>query len=555
MAESLWEMHRFVKAVGGGPELVGFVVVQNCGEYRLCLKQQVRATKATQPQNLGRILVSCNDYENTSKCSDGDECFKGHIDKLPTDVELNKADLGTPPILIADRTANSLYSVIPDDADDTIGLRIACCMRTHPILKRYATTKAYLCEDHTKRGSCNRGGVCPYVHTRLMNEHSANPPDVRGSDGILDALRSIDVLTDRHEVFVSHLIKYHQIESVSELTKLSNETFDTISQQNCNDIDLWQLLKQLRELNDNLDVVSALKKFDHPPRDVITTLRSRGIIDVRSLRMMQFNSLLSLEIPARWMSILQTIRERGTTSSSNDPFKVLEVKYLSMEYQNIISEILDLQKKVHPAWRKGSTRQTVTTAISYSRNCTCSAASYEQQFTTPVTTPVHRREPVELLLLGSSFSPYPNASKSPKREQPYPTLTWCSCKRETVYSVNYELSTPSGSRCSEQNALGVLSSSGLPPSCVREVFVHGFMEDDCDPNPLFPCGVCENMFRRLSREVFRTHGGDIVLFMFDSQGDDPKRLIRLPFSEISNRESERFRSFVQNEVHNNDNDE
>eukprot|EP01060_Flectonema_neradi_P032014 TRINITY_DN5010_c0_g1_i1.p1 TRINITY_DN5010_c0_g1~~TRINITY_DN5010_c0_g1_i1.p1 ORF type:complete len:562 (+),score=102.13 TRINITY_DN5010_c0_g1_i1:1625-3310(+) len=558
MAESLWEMHRFVKAVGGGPELTGFVVVQNSGDFRLCSKQQVHSTRATQPQNLGRVLVSCDNYESTSKCSEGDNCFKGHVDKLPTDVKLTKADLQTPLILIADRTAKSLYSVVPGEADDTVGLRIACSMRSHPFLKRYATTKSYLCEDHTKRGSCERGGVCPYVHTRVMNEHSVYPPDVRGGDGVLEAISGIDVITDRHKEFVSHLTKYHQIETVSDLTRLSNETFDMVSQQDPNNIDLWQLLKQLRDLSDNLDVVSALKKFHPPPNDVVETLQANSIVDVRSLRMMHFNSLLSLDIPARWMSILQTIRERGTTSSNTDPFKVIDVPDMGEEYQIIIRKLLSLQHNVHPAWRKGTTRQTVTTAITYARDCSCSSASYEQHYLSPVVTPVHRREPPELLLLGGSFSPYPVIAKSPtrdRRDQPTPTSptwTWCSCKRETVYSVNYELSTPSGSRCSEQNALGVLSSSGLPPSCVREVFVHGFIaEEGNDPNPLFPCGVCENMFRRLSRDVFRTHGGDIILFMFDCQGDNPKRLIRMPFSEISNRESERFRSFVQNEVHNN----
>jgi hypothetical protein len=89
---------------------------------------------------------------------------------------------------------------------------------------------------------------------------------------------------------------------------------------------------------------------------------------------------------------------------------------------------------------------------------------------------------------------------------------------------------------------------GLPTSCIREVFVHGGVHDGEDPNPLFPCGVCENMFRRISKDVIKEHGADVMLYMFNS-GDNPTKLVCLPVTEISHRAGSAWKKFLEEDVY------
>lgn len=127
-----------------------------------------------------------------------------------------------------------------------------------------------------------------------------------------------------------------------------------------------------------------------------------------------------------------------------------------------------------------------------------------------------------------------------------PEGSWCTCARQGVIAVNYELSTPSGSRCSEQNAMGKLASMGVPTWSVREVFVHG-VHHTKEVNPLFPCGVCENMLRKVNHDVNDRYGCDVVLHMFDSQA--PRRVVCLPIPAISHRDGINFKRIVKRDGH------
>jgi hypothetical protein len=88
---------------------------------------------------------------------------------------------------------------------------------------------------------------------------------------------------------------------------------------------------------------------------------------------------------------------------------------------------------------------------------------------------------------------------------------------------------------------------GLPTHVVREVFVHGFVSSGKDPNPLFPCGVCENMFKKVLSDVQTKHRGDVTLYMFN-KAVSPTQLVVMNLAEISLRVGALFRRFVDVEL-------
>ena len=99
--------------------------------------------------------------------------------------------------------------------------------------------------------------------------------------------------------------------------------------------------------------------------------------------------------------------------------------------------------------------------------------------------------------------------------------------------------------------MGKIASLGVPTYAIREVFVHagsypGRVARN-DPNPLFPCAVCENMLRRVSKDVLKAHGGDVILYMFDGE-HDPRKLVMIPILEMSHREGATFRRFLEDDV-------
>eukprot|EP00455_Lapot_gusevi_P007698 TRINITY_DN13290_c0_g1_i4.p2 TRINITY_DN13290_c0_g1~~TRINITY_DN13290_c0_g1_i4.p2 ORF type:complete len:104 (+),score=16.64 TRINITY_DN13290_c0_g1_i4:246-557(+) len=94
---------------------------------------------------------------------------------------------------------------------------------------------------------------------------------------------------------------------------------------------------------------------------------------------------------------------------------------------------------------------------------------------------------------------------------------------------------------------------GLATCNLREIFVHGDMHNNEDPNPLFPCGVCENMLRRITHDVQKEYGGDVTLYMFD-QVREPKKLVCIPVQEISHREGSNFKRFIQEDLRSGEDD-
>ncbi|CCW70012.1 unnamed protein product, partial [Phytomonas sp. Hart1] len=187
----------------------------------------------------------------------------------------------------------------------------------------------------------------------------------------------------------------------------------------------------------------------------------------------------------------------------------------------------------HCSWRKHNPSRTVVTSVlTYVdvRACGCGGI-----------TPEAEEEEEGERGGAAALPPIP-----PEKDIGFPARSWCSCPRRWEVGVNYELSTPSGSRCSEQNAMGKLASLGVPTWSVRELFVHG--ANVVNINPLFPCGVCDNMLQKVDKDVRTRYGGEVRLFMFDETV--PSKVVYLPMSETSNRAGSSFRRFVKSDLQN-----
>lgn len=88
--------------------------------------------------------------------------------------------------------------------------------------------------------------------------------------------------------------------------------------------------------------------------------------------------------------------------------------------------------------------------------------------------------------------------KDKKQKKVAASLSWEENGRKRfVTAVNYELSTPGGSRCAEQNAIGmaVANNPKLQFEDIRDIVVYG---SGGLSNPLYPCGVCQENLRKLN---------------------------------------------------------
>eukprot|EP01062_Namystynia_karyoxenos_P016252 TRINITY_DN15924_c0_g1_i1.p1 TRINITY_DN15924_c0_g1~~TRINITY_DN15924_c0_g1_i1.p1 ORF type:complete len:725 (+),score=219.89 TRINITY_DN15924_c0_g1_i1:148-2322(+) len=406
--------------------------------------------------------------------------------------------------------------------------------------------------------------------------------------------------------FARRLRDEHYVHTVGDLNLLSSEVFEfTAGCAQPDDEDLWGLLAVMRMMPPMLSVRGALAKFPplasgmadalmaspiygpngraeaDPISRSLDVLNERGVQTMSDLRKFSARELIELPVPASVKGWLQRIRNRDPDDDA-ESFAVFAIDDIRAGAQQgdptdsylcrAVDELLACKGTTHPSWRKasqGGKNMTVTTVISYAERCKCKAGPQHPGVTlgqrrlppgperhTPYQPPPARARSSG----GSSAGGDPGGSPfygggrqaggqggSERQRRLRQRAGWCRCEKKTVVSVNYELSTPAGSRCSEQNGLGRISAlPGVPISAIRDVFVHGQCAGP-EPNPLFPCGVCEQMFRRLTGEVKRAHGADINLFMFDAQ-NAPRKLIYMPFSEISSRSGGRFQQFLESEV-------
>lgn len=105
--------------------------------------------------------------------------------------------------------------------------------------------------------------------------------------------------------------------------------------------------------------------------------------------------------------------------------------------------------------------------------------------------------------------------------------------KKYVTAVNYELSSPGGSRCAEQNAIGmaIAQEPQLKFHEIKEVFVYG---SGGLSNPCWPCGVCMENLRKLDKE------NQISLYAYPSEfdyksGSLPEYMLKFSIAELTER--------------------
>jgi len=106
-----------------------------------------------------------------------------------------------------------------------------------------------------------------------------------------------------------------------------------------------------------------------------------------------------------------------------------------------------------------------------------------------------------------------------------------------VTAVNYELSMPGGSRCAEQNAVGI--AIALEPKLefqnIKDVVVYG---DGGLTNPCSPCGVCMENLRKLDVEA------QINLYLYPEgyqyqAGNLPDSMLKLSLANLNQRQGDK----------------
>ncbi|KAH8620402.1 putative A distinct subfamily of CDD CDA like deaminase [Trypanosoma vivax] len=313
------------------------------------------------------------------------------------------------------------------------------------------------------------------------------------------------------------------LRTVGDVQELSNDAFDAlVSRSQPQWLGQWLSVSVLREIQPKAMLNDVLIMF---PGITTSVLLPPKLVSVRSLVDLSAREFYALDLDLKTVSACEKIRARFLPDRG---YRIIDLKKEPQDsfFTHITPIILSFSSNnTHYSWRKNDPkRPVVTSLITYVNPTECSCRSREYGS------------------CRSQLSPLRNGNWH--SESTFPKHAWCTCPRMHVIAVNYELSTPSGSRCSEQNALGKLASTGLPTTVVREVFVYGDSSaSKTETNPLFPCGVCENMLRKVSNDVFRQHGGDVMLYMFDST-TRPRKLIYLPIPEISFRDDRGFRKFV-----------
>lgn len=372
--------------------------------------------------------------------------------------------------------------------------------------------------------------------------------------------------------------------------------------------EFWTLLYQMRQIDLRTPLPLALQMFPGVSNEMLATLPPS--MDVGALACLRPKQFYALRMPAPTFEACEKLRARFV--SDQDPFGKLSIAKANQFFKTLASQVLGFRaKNAHESWRKkDATRPIVTSAITYvdPNLCKCHAngmgaaanmsmtangsmapggshgngngtgggtsgsgmhgpggSSSSVVLQSPkvtaqlATSTSFTVPPLSLSAIGQTRqSPMVGATVSPRsssataarpHDDRVPSVThWCQCPRRWEMGLNYELSTPSGSRCSEQNVLGKIASMGLPTWCIREVFCHGTAHNGEDPNPLFPCGVCENMLRRISKDVRKQHGAEVMLYMFDAESN-VRKLVCIPVSEISHRDGTSFRRFVEEDVH------
>ncbi len=103
-------------------------------------------------------------------------------------------------------------------------------------------------------------------------------------------------------------------------------------------------------------------------------------------------------------------------------------------------------------------------------------------------------------------------------------------KKDFVTGVNYELSTPGGSRCAEQNAIGILISQNpqIKKEEILDIFIYGA---GGLTNPCWPCGICSENISKINSD------NQVNLYVYPenyvyANGVLPENILKISFSDF-----------------------
>jgi cytidine deaminase len=118
------------------------------------------------------------------------------------------------------------------------------------------------------------------------------------------------------------------------------------------------------------------------------------------------------------------------------------------------------------------------------------------------------------------------------------SLSWSKGgKRRFVTAVNYELTTPGGSRCAEQNAIG-LAIAKEPQLKFEEINNIVIFGGGGLSNPCWPCGVCMENLRKLNKANQIKIYGYPTGYVYEFE-NLPRSMIQLSVSKLNQRPGER----------------
>ncbi|KAH9578052.1 Deaminase [Trypanosoma melophagium] len=472
---------------------------------RFFLFRKVDVSPPPLKQMIGKIRYCfplCNNSFKDEPCN----CNKTHlINKNAWYLELSSFDYDK--FYVSSHF--SVYCIKAEDIRPTAGFLFACGLLHEHVLD---AVQPALCRYNDR---CRYGTRCLYVHADISPQQMISMTAAMPLRSQLRAEKDLSPFVEQLEEM--------GLRTVGDVQQLSDNAFDAlVSRSEACWLPQWLNISAVRNLQPNFPLEAVLPTFPDVP---LPLSLPPPLTTVASLIQLPTREFYALALPLRVQAVCEQIRGRFQPDRDYniiDLKKEKEGSFLSFVTPLIVSF---RHENAHVSWRKKDPqRPVVTSLITYVDPEECQCRSNEGT------------------LPRGSFVRYTVLQKGTEK---YPENSWCSCPRSFVIAVNYELSTPSGSRCSEQNAMGKLASMGLPTNSVREVFVHGENKGiEKDPNPLFPCGVCENMLRKVTQDVYQAHGGNVVLYMFDST-ENPKKLVSLPINEISHRDGSGFKKFIE----------
>ncbi|KAK7201586.1 CDD/CDA-like deaminase [Novymonas esmeraldas] len=373
--------------------------------------------------------------------------------------------------------------------------------------------------------SCRNGISCLYVHAdKPVSPKQAQTSEISlrqwGQHVMADALSE-----DEMDAFYGFL-DAQGIRTVGDMQVLGNTAFDSLAARVAPRwAEAFLTLSALRDVDTKTPLQTALLAFPRVEAPVVLPAFLKTVGDLLNLTALAF---AQLQVAPFVMDACALVRSR---CGNDEAFNIIDLKKEDPDsfFSKATRMILNFCRvRAHCSWRKHDpTRPVVTSVLTFVDVNTCRCHRNGDNLHNTAQEQIEAPIPSDIEEMGT------------------PRGSWCQCMRRGVIAVNYELSTPSGSRCSEQNAMGKLAALGVPTWGVREVFVHG-MNVNKEANPLFPCGVCENMLQKVTKDVLAHYGGDVTLYMFDATA--PRKIVFLTIPEISNRDGANFKKFVAEDL-------